>query len=148
MTMATLSDCDILGALKSGSMKISPFSAPSLSAAGYDLRAGATFTIPLGKIELVHTMERVELPADIAGQILIRSSFAREGLVGSFALVDPGFRGQLTLAFLNMGKTDVAIAEGERIAQLVLTRLETPAKKPYSGRYQDSKGSVESKRNF
>jgi deoxycytidine triphosphate deaminase len=54
----------------------------------------------------------------------------------------------LTLAFLNMGKGDVVIAKGERIAQLVLGRLETPAKKPYSGRYQDSKGSVGSKRNF
>lgn len=148
MKMATLSDHDILAALKGGGVKISPFSEPSLSPAGYDLRAGAAFTVTVGKVELVHTLERVELPADIAGQIMIRSSFAREGLVGSFALVDPGFRGQLTLAFLNMGKSDVTIAEGERIAQLVLTRLETPAEKPYSGRYQDSKGSVESKRNF
>lgn len=148
MMMATLSDRDILAALRSGALKIAPFSAPSLSPAGYDLRAGAAFKIPLGKVELVHTMERVELPADMVGQILIRSSFAREGLVGSFALVDPGFRGQLTLAFLNMGKTDAAIAEGERVAQLILARLENPAEKPYSGRYQDSKGPVESKRNF
>jgi dCTP deaminase len=148
MIMATLSDCGILAALKSGAIKITPFSEASLSPAGYDLRAGKAFTIPVGKVELVHTMERVELPADLSGQMLIRSSFAREGLVGSFALVDPGFRGQLTLAFLNMGKADVAIAEGERIAQLVFSRLETPAEKPYSGRYQDSKGSVSSKRNF
>lgn len=148
MNMATLSDRDILAALKSGAVTIAPFSAPSLSPAGYDLRAGMAYAIPVGKVELVHTMERVELPADIAGQIFIRSSFAREGLVGSFALVDPGFRGQLTLAFLNMGKADAAIAEGERVAQLVLTRLESPAEKPYAGRYQDSKGSVESKRNF
>jgi dCTP deaminase len=148
MTMATLSDRDLLAAIKCGSLKIDPFSEEALSPAGYDLRAGEVFTISRGMIELVHTMERVELPADLCGQLFIRSSFAREGLVGSFALVDPGFRGQLTLAFLNMGKGDVVIAKGERIAQLVLGRLETPAKKPYSGRYQDSKGSVGSKRNF
>jgi dCTP deaminase len=148
ITLATLSDGDILAALKTGAIKIAPFSEASLSPAGYDLRAGRTFTIPLRKVELLYTMERIELPADLSGQIFMRSSFAREGLVGSFALVDPGFRGQLTLTFLNMGKADVAIAEGERIAQLVLTRLESPAKKPYSGRYQDSKGSVGSKRNF
>jgi dCTP deaminase len=148
MSMATLSDRDILAALERGAIKITPFSATSLSPAGYDLRAGAAYTIQRGNLELVHTMERVELPADIAGQILIRSSFAREGLVGSFALVDPGFRGQLTLAFLNMGEADAAIAEGERVAQIVLTRLESPAEKPYKGRYQDSKGSVESRRNF
>ena len=148
MTMATLSDQDLLAAIKCGSLKIDPFSEESLSPAGYDLRAGEVFTISRGMIELVHTMERVELPVDLCGRLFIRSSFAREGLVGSFALVDPGFRGQLTLAFLNMGKGDVVIAKGERIAQLVLGRLETPAKKPYSGRYQDSKGSVGSKRNF
>ncbi len=146
--MTTLSDRDIREAMKSGSLKITPYSGLSLSPAGYDLRAGKAFTIPAGEMALLHTMERVELPADLIGQILIRSSFAREGLVGSFALVDPGFRGQLTLAFMNMGKEGVAIARGERIAQLILSRLENPPRKPYSGHYQDSRGSVRSKRVF
>jgi dCTP deaminase len=146
--MTNLSDHDLLAAIKCGSLKIDPFSEASLSPAGYDLRAGEGLTISRGAIELVHTMERVELPADLCGQLFIRSSFAREGLVGSFAFVDPGFRGQLTLAFLNMGKGDVVIAKEERVAQLLLSRLETPAEKPYSGRYQDSRGPVGSKRNF
>jgi dCTP deaminase len=148
MNMASLSDRDLLAAIKCGSLKIDPFSEASLSPAGYDLRAGDGVTISRGAMELVPTMERVEIPAYLCGQLFIRSSFAREGLVGSFALVDPGFRGQLTLAFLNTGKVDVVMAKGERIAQLVLSRLETPAEKPYSGRYQDSKGSVGSKRDF
>lgn len=148
MTVATLSDRDILAAIDGGKLKIAPFSRDSLSSAGYDLRAGRAFTVPAGRVELLHTMERVEMPDDLAGQLFIRSSFAREGLVGSFALVDPGFRGQLTLAFLNMGKADATVGEGERIAQLVFSRLETPSEKPYSGRYQDSRGSVSSKRNF
>lgn len=146
--MAALSDRDVVAAIKSGALMIEPFSQASLSPAGYDLRAGEAYVINKGKVELIHTMERVGLPADLCGHLFIRSSFAREGVVGSFALVDPGFRGQLTLAFLNMGVEDVAIAKGERIAQLVLERLETPAEKPYEGRYQDSKGSVGSKRNF
>lgn len=143
-----LSDRDITVEIMSGTLKIDPFSEASLSSAGYDLRAGEEYAILNGEMKLVHTMERVELPADLGGQLFIRSSFAREGLVGSFALVDPGFRGQLTLAFLNMGKGNVAIAKGERIAQLVLSRLTTPSEKPYSGRYQNSKGPVRSKRNF
>lgn len=146
--MTTLSDGDLLAAIASKDLKIDPLSGACLSAAGYDLRAGEAYVIPRGGMELIHTMERVELGPALCGLLFIRSSFAREGMVGSFALVDPGFRGQLTLAFHNMGRGDVAIAKGERIAQLVLNRLESPAKKPYSGRYQDSRGTVGSKRNF
>lgn len=148
MNMGTLSDRDIAAAVKSGSLRIDPFSKASLSPAGYDLRAGEAYSIRRGETVLVHTMERVGLPADLRGSLFIRSSFAREGVVGSFALVDPGFRGQLTLAMINMGGGDVMIGKGERVAQLVMDRLETPAERPYQGRYQDSQGSVGSKRDF
>lgn len=148
MIMGTLSDRDLTAAVRSGSLTIDPYSEASLSPAGYDLRAGEDYSIRKGETVLVHTMERVGLPADLCGRLFIRSSFAREGVIGSFALVDPGFRGQLTLALVNMGKGDVRIVKGERVAQLVLDRLETPAEKPYRGRYQDSQGSVGSKRNF
>ncbi len=146
--MVMLSDGDIVDEIRLGGLRIDPFSEASLSSAGYDLRSGDDYIIPRGELVLVHTLERVELPAYLSGQLFIRSSFAREGLVGSFALVDPGFQGQLTLAILNMGKGGVTIAKGERVAQIVMTRLATPSLKPYSGRYQNSKGPIGSKRNF
>lgn len=148
MTMATLSDKGIVGAIKRGVLRIEPFEESSLSPAGYDLRAGEAYIIPPGNAKLIHTMERVELSSALCGQLFLRSSFAREGMVGSFALVDPGFRGQLTLAVHNLGEKEISIAKGERVAQLVLCRLENPAAKPYAGRYQDSIGPVGSKRNF
>lgn len=146
--MTILSDAEILECLCSGELRIDPFSDKSLSPAGYDLRNGASTAIDVGKQSLLRTMERLEMGPSICGQIYIRSSFAREGLVGSFAFIDPGFKGQLTLAFINMGISRVEIAEGERIAQVVFNKMGSSSSKPYSGRYQNSTGTVSSKRNF
>lgn len=142
------SDSDLASALASGEISITPFSEQSLSSSGYDLRCADDVSIPPGSSALIHTLERVELPPSACAQMFIRSSFAREGLVGSFALIDPGFRGQLTLRIANLGAHPVKIGKGERIAQMVFHRLITPSKKPYSGRYQESAGTVASRRDF
>ena len=146
--MTVLSNSDILAHLQSGGLKIEPFASESLSSAGYDLRSGVAVKIMPGGTSLVHTMETVELGPSICGQLFIRSSVAREGLLGSFALVDPGFRGQLTLLLANLGPSAVGIARGERLAQIVFVKLHKVSTKPYSGRYQNSVGTMGSKRGF
>jgi dCTP deaminase len=97
--------------------------------------------------ELVATMETVELGLNVVATLHIRSSLAREGLIGSFAVVDPGFRGQLTLSLHNVGEKAVTLKEGERILQIMFHRLGSSAQKGYNGSYQDSKGIVKSRRN-
>ena len=92
-------------------------------------------------------METVELGLGVVAFMHIRSSLAREGIVGSFAVVDPGFRGQLTLNLYNAGDKEVTFQEGERIVQIVFHSLGNKVEKGYSGSYQDSKGVVSSKRN-
>ncbi len=146
--MPVYSDCDIVAAIASGAISISPFAEQSLSSSGYDLRSAVEVMMPPGGSALIHSVERVGLSPSLCAQIFIRSSFAREGIVGSFALVDPGFNGQLTLRVANLGASTVRIGEGERVAQLVFYRLQTPSSRPYAGRYQDSSGTVGSRRNF
>lgn len=146
--MSVYSDTDLTSALASGEISISPFAESSLSSSGYDLRCADEVSIVPGFSALIHTVERVELPASVCAQMFIRSSFAREGLVGSFALIDPGFRGQLTLRIANLGPNAVKIGKGERVAQMVFHRLISPSKKPYAGKYQDSSGTVVSRRDF
>ncbi|MDI9643603.1 MAG: dCTP deaminase [Candidatus Verstraetearchaeota archaeon] len=143
-----LSDLGILEQIEQGKLKLDPFSKDCLSASGYDLRSDVEIVLPKGAHALVHTLERVELPPYIAGQLFLRSSFAREGLIGSLALVDPGFRGQLTVSLVNMGSGNVAIDKGERLLQIVFHKLDRPSSRPYVGKYQDSVGTVESKRFF
>jgi dCTP deaminase len=145
--LTVLSDNEILEALKTGELKLEPNDLSAcLNAAGYDLRCSKTVVIQSGKHALVATLETVELGLNLVAFMFIRSSFAREGIIGSFAVIDPGFRGQLTLNMTNVGDKEVTLHEGERIVQIVFHRLGDTAKKGYNGSYQDSKGVVTSKR--
>ena len=55
--------------------------------------------------------------------------------------VDPGFRGQLTLALSNLGPDQVRIAEGDRVVQIVFSEV-MANDEGYQGRYQESRGAV------
>ncbi|MCD6525114.1 MAG: dCTP deaminase [Thermococcus sp.] len=140
---------------------IEPFSKESLQPAGYDLRVGkeayldgklvdvekeGKITIPPKKHALILTLERVRLPDDVMGDMKIRSSLAREGILGSFAWVDPGWDGNLTLMLFNASDEPVTLEYGERFVQIAFIRLEGPAKNPYRGNYQGSRRIALSKR--
>jgi dCTP deaminase len=145
--LTVLSDEEILEHLKNGEIKLEPFELSSLNPAGYDLRASKDVVLQPKQYELVATLETVELGLEVAAFMYIRSSLAREGVIGSFAVVDPGFRGQLTLNLHNVSEKEVKLRKGERIVQIVFHKLGGTAKKGYSGSYQNSKGIVTSRRN-
>ena len=143
-----LSDAEILESLKTGEIKLEPNDLSTcLNPAGYDLRCSRTLILKPKKYELVATLETIELGLNVAAFIHIRSSLAREGIIGSFAVVDPGFRGQLTLNLHNVSEKEITLKEGERIVQIVFHSLGNSAKKGYNGSYQNSRGVVPSKRN-
>jgi dCTP deaminase len=141
-----LSDSEIQDALAGKSLVIDPFDEASLNPAGYDLRLSAEVVLEPSEHRLVATMERVELSRDLVGVLHIRSSLAREGVLASLALVDPGFRGQLTISLFNGGNKAIRLKAGERFVQLTLLRLGRQAATKYEGRYQDSCGVVGSRR--
>ena len=141
-----LSDSEIREALAGKKLIIDPFYEASLNPAGYDLRLGGESVLAPSEHRLVSTMERVELGRDLVGVLHIRSSLAREGVLASLALVDPGFRGQLTIALFNSGKRTIRLKAGERFVQLTLSRLGRRAETKYEGRYQNSIGVVGSRR--
>ncbi len=140
-----LSDNEIIGAIKTGQFHIVPRN-PKLNPAGIDLRADRSLVLRPGQQKLVATIERVELSENFLGILHIRSSLAREGIVASLALVDPGFRGQLTVSLHNAGDRLVSLRKGERFIQLSLLRLGMPARHSYVGKYQNSQGVVKSRR--
>ena len=140
-----LSDREITSAIKTGQLRIRPRIA-KLNPSGIDLRVDRRILLDPHKQRLAATLERVELSENILGILHIRSSLAREGLIASLALVDPGFKGQLTVSLYNAGDRSVSLEKGERFIQLTLLRLGTPATQEYSGRYQNSRGIVRSRR--
>lgn len=141
-----LSDNEILDRLKEGSIEITPFERKSLNPAGYDLHSALEVTIEPTKHALIACIENIRIGLDIAGTIHLRTSFAREGIIGSFGLVDPGWEGQLTLMVVNASDRPIKIRKGEPLAQLVFHKLGRAATKKYSGNYLKSVGPVESKR--
>jgi dUTP pyrophosphatase len=98
--------------------------------AGFDLYALHDGTIPAGERASVDTGIAIELPERHAGLVLPRSGLAaRHGiaLVNAPGLVDTGYRGEVRILLLNTDpQADFRYAAGDRIAQLVVVRVETP----------------------
>jgi dUTP diphosphatase len=98
--------------------------------AGLDLYALAPLTLEPGARASVSTGIAVEIPAGQAGLVLPRSGLAaRHGiaLVNAPGLIDAGYRGEVQVLLLNTDRREAfTITAGERIAQLVLVRIETP----------------------
>jgi dUTP diphosphatase len=98
--------------------------------AGLDLRALEPCTLAPGERAAVRTGIAVEIPEGQAGLVLPRSGLAtRHGiaLVNAPGLIDAGYRGEVRVLLLNTDRVSPCeIAEGDRIAQLVLVNIETP----------------------
>jgi dUTP diphosphatase len=98
--------------------------------AGLDLYALEQVSLGPGARASVSTGIAVEIPDGQAGLVLPRSGLAaRHGiaLVNAPGLIDSGYRGEVRVLLLNTDRRDpVTIAAGDRIAQLVLVRIELP----------------------
>ena len=98
-------------------------------AAGMDLLAAIEQDLQLapGERRLVSTGVALAIPAGYEGQVRPRSGLAiREGvtLLNAPGTIDADYRGTLKLIVINHGSEPVTIRRGERLAQLVLARVE------------------------
>ena len=98
--------------------------------AGLDLYALEEAVLGPGERASVRTGIAVEIPDGEAGLVLPRSGLAaRHGiaLVNAPGLIDAGYRGEIRVLLLNTDR-DAAftISPGDRIAQLVLVKVEAP----------------------
>jgi dCTP deaminase len=89
-----------------------------------------------GQFMLGATLEYFRFPRDLAADVLGRSSWGRVGLlVATAVMVQPGYRGTLTLELVNHGDGPIALYPGSRIAQLAVRPVINPPDKPYAGKY-------------
>ena len=93
--------------------------------AGLDLSASQDVTIAPGERTVVGTGIAVAIPDGFVGLVVPRSGLAvRAGLsmVNTPGIVDSGYRGEIKIALINHDlREPIALARGERIAQLVIT---------------------------
>jgi dUTP pyrophosphatase len=96
--------------------------------AGLDLRAADDMTLEPGRPRLVPTGIAIELPAGHEAQIRPRSGLALKHAItlpNGPATVDPGYRGEIRVILLNLGKENYVVHRGDRIAQMIVARYET-----------------------
>jgi dUTP pyrophosphatase len=95
--------------------------------AGMDLHSVEAATLVPGETKLIATGLAIELPAGYEAQIRPRSGLALKHsitLPNSPATIDPGYRGEIKVIMLNLGREPFQIRPGERIAQMVIARYE------------------------
>jgi dCTP deaminase len=108
-----------------------------LSEAGYDLRIKQSITLhPLKRFALASTLERFEMPKDMVAIVHDKSTWARRGLSVFNTVIEPDWRGWLTLELVYHGWKPLHIPAGVGIAQAIFHRIEEPASYG-DGKYQD-----------
>ncbi len=112
---------------------------------------GEEFILHPGDFVLGTTVEHVGVPDDLIARVEGRSSLGRLAVVihATAGIVDPGYRGQVTLELSNLGTAPVALTPGMRISQVIFTELKNAADRPYGSergsKYQDQRGPQASK---
>jgi len=162
--MAVLSDADIIDMLAKGSLKIECYQESNLTPNGYDVTveevyipstgkrfSEGTASIPGSSWFVVGTKEYLMLPPDLVGEIWIRTTWARRGVLSSFGRIDAGFHGNLTFSAYNVSKESIEVCIGDRFAQVVFSELRSPSRRSYderSGNYQGQRGiTLEPRKN-
>jgi dUTP pyrophosphatase len=95
--------------------------------AGMDLRSVADVVLEPGVPHLVPTGLAIEVPPGYEAQIRPRSGLALKHAItlpNAPATIDPGYRGEVRVILLNLGREPYQVHAGDRIAQMVIARYE------------------------
>ncbi|HEX9944004.1 MAG TPA: dUTP diphosphatase [Thermoanaerobaculia bacterium] len=102
----------------------------SPGSAGFDLRAAIAEEVVLrpGERLLVPTGLVLEIPPGWEGQVRPRSGLALRhgiGLVNAPGTIDSDYRGEVAVILVNLGEAPFSLRRGDRVAQLVISRVES-----------------------
>ena len=118
-----------------------------MSEAGYDIRIkqGVVFEQGQrvwvggvsgdGNFALASTIEEFQMPTDMVGVVHDKSTWARKGLSVFNTVIEPGWKGFLTLELVYHGRDILAIPAGSGIAQVLFHNTAFTAS--YDGKYQN-----------
>lgn len=95
--------------------------------AGMDLCAVEDAVLEPNVPRAVATGLSIELPPGFEAQVRPRSGLALKfaiSIPNSPGTVDPGYRGELKVILINLGKAPYSVTKGDRIAQMIIARYE------------------------
>lgn len=96
--------------------------------AGLDIRCIEAAVLEPGVPKAVATGLALEIPPGYEVQIRPRSGLALRHAItlpNSPATIDPGYRGELRIVLLNLGKSLYRVEAGDRIAQMIVSKYES-----------------------
>ena len=97
----------------------------SAGAAGADLRASEAVRIEPGARAAIATALRLQIPPGHVGLVWPRSGLAvRHGIDTLAGVIDSDYRGEVKVVLVNHGQEPFVIAPGDRVAQLLVQRVE------------------------
>jgi dUTP pyrophosphatase len=96
--------------------------------AGMDLCAVESVTLEPGVPRLVPTGLAIEVPPGFEAQVRPRSGLALRHAItmpNAPGTIDPGYRGEVRVILLNLGRDPYTVQRGDRIAQMIVGRYES-----------------------
>lgn len=109
--------------------------------AGLDLYSVEDVAIQPGDRLVVRTGIAMEIPSGYAGLVWDKSGLAaKRGLKTMGGVIDAGYRGEIQVVLVNLGSDVHAIAVGDKIAQLLIQKVELPDIEEVSGLSDSERG--------
>ena len=121
-----------------------------LGEAGYDIRIKQTIEFRNGfdgphvhidgvacpgRFIIASAIDEFDMPEDMVGIVHDKSTWARRGLSVFNTVIEPGWKGFLTLELVYHGGGNLLIPAGAGIAQVIFHEVYAPAS--YDGKYQN-----------
>lgn len=110
-----------------------------LSACGYDVRLAEDIWLWPFWGRLGSIMEHLHLPNDLCAEVKDKSTNARLFVFVQNTVIEPGWRGYLTVELTRFLPWPIRLKRGTPIAQIMFKRLDAPTEQPYDGKYQGQK---------
>ena len=111
--------------------------------AGYDLSSAVNCTIPAKSRGIVKTGLAVRIPPGTYARIAPRSGLTvKKSIDIGAGVVDADYRGEIGVVLINQSDHDFQVKQGDRIAQLILEKIKTPAIKEVETLDETSRGAA------
>lgn len=107
--------------------------------------SGKALYLPSLTSVLGRSLEWINMPDNLSGTCVGKSTYARCGILVNITPLEPGWRGNLTIEIFNSSPNTVCLYVGEGICQLqfhVLSEVVDNSYQSKGGKYQDQKGVV------
>lgn len=150
--MSVYSNVKILHEIKNNDL-ITDYDLDNIGPSSYELRMGDYYydlnesdnpiqltpdqkvIIKPGHLVVLITKEKLKIPTNVVGRIISKGSLFSVGLTPVCTNADPGFSGNLGIVTHNISDKYIVIPQGESIAKIDFSALESDSTNPYVGQH-------------